>query len=169
MKITEVTALGIRIFGILFLLKLASSFAAWYMSIDTSVEPSYSKIQLLFTYILPFLFSLMAIKFPVFLAKLLVSSSSQPSKELETDGKSIQLAAFVIFGVFILSYAIPNFIHSALMIIALNNAEAQIDKYPYYIKEITTTIELSIGLYLAIGANGIYKTIARLRNTVDNN
>ena len=168
MKITEVTALGIRVFGILFLLKLASSFTAWYMSIDSSVEPSYSKIQLLFTYIVPFLLSLIAIKFPVFLAKLLISTSSQPSQELETDGKSIQLAAFVILGVFILSYAIPDLIHNALIIIALNKEEAQVDNYPYYINEITTFIELAIGLYLAIGANGIYKTIERLRSRSSN-
>jgi hypothetical protein len=45
------------------------------------------------------------------------------------------------------------------------NTDAELDKTPYYINELTKAIEIIIGLYLALGANGIFKLIERLRYT----
>jgi hypothetical protein len=165
MKLTEVTALGIRVFAILLFLKMASSFTSWFIAIETSIEPPFSKTKIFLTYVLPTLLSLVAIKFPVTIAKFLVPSSSQTYQELESDGRSIQLAAFVILGVFIFTNAIPGFIYNALMIFFYVNTDAELDKTPYYINELTKAIEIIIGLYLALGANGIFKLIERLRYT----
>lgn len=163
MKLTEVAAIGIRILGILLFIKMISSSVSWFVARDVAGEIPFSTATILSGFALPIIISLIAIKYPVTIAGYLVPRSSQPSAELETDGKAIQLAAFVVLGVYLVTNAIPKFIYNAMMIIFYVEYDVRFDSTVYYISELTTAIEIATGLYLMLGANGIYLLIRRLR------
>ncbi|WP_068544379.1 hypothetical protein [Thalassotalea crassostreae] len=60
------------------------------------------------------LISLLMIKFPTFIAQMLVAKSSAKSAELKGDIETFQTTGIIILGIYILSWAIPDLIHNII-------------------------------------------------------
>lgn len=170
MKLYEATALAIRILGIYLLLD-AISFA---VDLYGQREQFIAMRELDFLDILiPLFFSsigfftltgLICIKFPVSIAKYVVPTSSVNQPTINLNSNDFSNLAITILGLYILSWAIPDVIYNALMIIKgnyFNSSNAEI--YEFVINEAATMIELSIGLYLTLSSAGVNILISRFR------
>jgi len=109
--------------------------------------------------------SLVMIKFPISVSKLLISKSEVTSPELSCDLNSLQITAITVLGIYILSWAIPDLVNN---IIALSN----LNKYTpsdevgiafTWNALLTTIVEIAIGLYCALSSKGIMIFINKLR------
>ena len=164
MKLSEVAALAIRIIGILLLLKVLGGFTSWLTAIGEVSNPGLTKSQLVSLYVIPLLISLIFIKFPITLAKAIVPNSSEQAPELSRDGASIQLAGFIILGVYLFANAIPDFLHNLMLIFSFSNSQMRSELPSLYAAEFVTVIEAAIGLYLMFGAKGLVRLLDRFRN-----
>jgi hypothetical protein len=171
MRLLEITAIGIRLFGILLFLKLLNDVTGWL----TVYGPGYASGDnveinslVILLYCIPIVLSLVFIKFPVSIAKLIVPVTSSSSPELESDGKTIQYAGLTLLGVYVLTYAIPNLVYYVISIFIIVNSRADLgeSQYSYVINLISTLVELGIGVYLILGVNGLVKFISKLRNRI---
>lgn len=164
MKLLEVGALAIRIIGILLLLKILGGFTSWLIAFNEVSSPALTTPQLVSYYVFPFLISLVFIKFPLTLAKVVVPRSSEQSSELSGDSGSIQLAGFIILGVYLVANAIPDFLHNLMLIFSYSRSESRLELPGLYAAELATVIEAAVGLYLVLGAKGLVRLLHRFRN-----
>lgn len=169
MKLIEVTAIGIRIFGILLFLKFLSGVTNWLATYGIGYvlgDNLETKLLVLLLNSIPFVLSLIFIALPVAIAKIILPVTSAASPELESDGRSIQYAGLTILGVYILSYAIPDLIYNILSIFVITRSKVDLgeSQYSYVVNFVATVIELGIGVYLIIGVNGLVNIISKLRN-----
>lgn len=169
MKVIEFLGLGIRVLGIFLFATLLREIP---MQIETitqviQMQPEanstmtiYASLSLIFL-----LISLVMIIFPITVAKIIHPRSLSTSPDLAVNKDIFQATAFVVLGVYILSWATPDLVNN---IIAMLNAKTYA---PYdeaniaYIWNaiITTLVELGIGLYCTLNADGVIKVIRKLR------
>ncbi|WP_163832875.1 hypothetical protein [Spartinivicinus ruber] len=172
MKVIEVTALGLRLVGLFMLVKalaaIPGNYVQYQQMILTDFRDSGDQIGFYYFFVSPlimFIASILIIKFPVSIAKLLVPNSFADSPTLETDGKQIQIAGLVLLGVYILSWSVPDFFYNFLGLFyfkQFSSGDAN-GLSQYWVGLVITLLEMLIGLYLAIGASGIYKLIRKFR------
>lgn len=163
MKLLEVVAVGIRILGILLLWRVASGLLVWLANLDQVSTDSISTTQLIVLYALPLLISLLLIKVPVRLAKLLTPTASELPPDLSGDGAAIQCAGLIILGAYFLGMAIPDFFYNLIFIIYFTDSDINNELPRLYVDELITMLELAIGLYLMLGAKGLVRWLAQLR------
>jgi hypothetical protein len=169
MQSIEVLGVGIRLLGIFLLVTLLREMPliietiSQYKSLDPNANGSmtiYAALSLIFIAC-----SLLMIKFPISISKLLIPKTQVSSPELNNNLIALQITAITILGLFILSRAFPDLINN---IIALINAKAYMANDEAGIAYIwnsliTTIVEIAIGLYCALNSKGITKVINKLR------
>ena len=172
MKIIEVLAVAIRILGVLLLIRMLESLPYWLQALaiispDRPVPESDTYI----TYIQYAIFTAMALiaflmlKFPTLLARSLVGNLRSDSTLLEEKGQAIQIAGIAIIGIYILTWTIPDLFHNALIFWAISNhLEISGNSWEIKINIAITLIEIGIGFYCALGAQGISTIISKLRS-----
>jgi len=169
MQSIEALGVGIRVLGIFILVTLLREMPliietiSQYKNLDPNANGSmtiYAALSLIFI-----VCSLIMIKFPISVAKLLISKSEQSSPELNGDLDSLQITAIIILGIFILSWAIPDLINNIIGLSNLKTYTPSDEAGVAYIWNslITTIVEIAIGLYCALNSKGIKKLINRLR------
>jgi hypothetical protein len=171
MQTIESIALGIRLLGIFLFVMLLRDMPQVIESISLykSLSQGPNSGNLMHIYaaisIAAILLSLIMIKFPISVSKLLSSKSIQDSPKLSIDLDIAKITGITILGVYILSWAIPDLIHNIIGLFQAKAYAAHDEANIAYIWNslITTVVEIAIGLYCALNSNGIVKLIAKLR------
>lgn len=169
MKSIELLAIGIRLVGIYTLIltfrSVSYAFNAYHQYIatfqeDASVLVFVSTAQVIILLIAAF----MMLKFPLLLSKWLLPKTSEGDVILHGNSQDVQSALFCVLGVYILSWAVPDFFDNAIWWYS-----AQSDRLHdgasdrYLISEVITVLEIGIGLCLTLKANGLSHLLYRLR------
>ena len=170
MKSIELLSIGIRLLGIYAILMALQTAVIQYQSIQQFViasnggAPIYVYVGILEVLLILFV-SYVMIKFPTSLAKWLLPKSPEGEVLLDGSAKDIQTTLFCVLGVYILSWAIPDFFNNALWIwYAATSQDLSFGSIPQFIiQQIITVVELAVGVYLCIRSNGVSNLIYRLR------
>jgi len=167
MKLVEIVAIGVRLIGIfmIFLVlrdtpQLIATLKSTAVDIGSSDTAKY-----MFVWLFLSVMALSLIKFPLTFARLLVSETESGAVIIEKDGEAIQVAGFILIGIYILSWAIPDLFHNAMLLWHYNKYYPnQPDLiYEVVISELITFLETGIGVFLAIKSNGVVGLVRRLR------
>jgi hypothetical protein len=171
MKLIEVASVCIRVAGLMMLVLVLRDTPQWINSIKSVGEGygAYGASDKQYIYYLMWFamiaFSLLMVKFPMTISRILVTRSEADSPLIEENGEAIQIAGFTILGVYILTWAIPDFIHNAMYLWQIKKY-APNDQSSYsatIINELVTVVEIFLALYLTIGAKGLVNSIRKLR------
>tara|TARA_R110002167_G_scaffold173731_1_gene372355 strand:+ start:73 stop:585 length:513 start_codon:yes stop_codon:yes gene_type:complete len=169
MQAIESIALGIRLLGIFLFVMLLKDMPQIIESINLYKSVSQGTGNLMYIYlgisIAAIFLSLIMIKFPISVSKLLYAKSIHASPQLSSDLEIAKVTGITILGVYILSWAIPDLVNNIIGLVQANTYAAYDEANIAYIWNslITTILEIIIGLYCAINSNGIVKLISRLR------
>ncbi|MDQ2075171.1 hypothetical protein [Marinimicrobium sp. ABcell2] len=174
MKSIDILAIGIRIVGIVFILRLIqylsdsySSIYRWTLSSPeenlTYILVIYGTVGLAFSVI-----CFILIKFPVTVSRWLLPKSKDDEPVFNGSIDDLRIAAFTIIGVYILSWAIPDLFYNASMLVkvqseGLANLYSRDSTITYLIQGGITILEILIGLYLCLQAKGLNKLILKFR------
>ena len=174
MKSIVILALGIRLVGIYFILKILQFVAHSYSSIQQwkYINPGESIALSLTVFsvigIILLILAYFLIKYPTIVAKWILPKPQSNEPVFNGSISDLNIAAFTILGVYILSWSIPDFFYNGSMIFYLNYTGVE-DLYnndslnTHIINQVITVLEISIGLYLCLKAKGLYTLILRLR------
>ena len=170
MKSIELLSIGIRLLGIYVVFMALQTVVIQYQSIQQFAiasnggAPVYAYVGLI-EVLLMVLASFVMIKFPTSLAKWLLPKSSDGEILLDGSAKDIQTTLFCVLGVYILSWAIPDFFNNGLWLwYTAVSQDMDFGSIPQFIiQQIITVIELGVGVYLCIRSKGISNLIYRLR------
>ncbi|WP_394175985.1 hypothetical protein [Thalassotalea litorea] len=165
----DVLSVGIRLLGIFLLVFLLRDMPFVIETVkqfkEFNPESGSGMAFYLTISILAILVSLIMIKFPVSVSKMLTTSSKADSPKLEGNAETIQITGVLLLGIYILSWAIPDLINNIIGLWQAYKYTPNDTVNIAYIWNalITTIIEIAIGFYCALDSYGIVKMIAKLR------
>lgn len=167
MFLLNVTALFVRLFGIYLLYntlwQLRSVFSlpegAGDWADQYSLVVTAGSVSVL-------IIALVMIVLPVTVAKWLLPNTGTQSASLEDGAKALEVCAYTVLGIYILSWAVPDLIMNAGMFLV-----AERNPGVYGLRELIeikasfgiTVVEIGIGAYLALGAIKVSELLRRLR------
>ncbi|WP_293267914.1 hypothetical protein [Neptunomonas sp.] len=172
MKDIELLGVGLRLLGIACIIFAIGktgegiSFIYQYSNIDLGVNPIIYKITVWLPLIFIYAVGIFFIKFPILCAKKFLQKTSAKTEDIDFNQSAITISGLILLGIYLLTIAIPDLAYNILYLYQQNSLgysdTPQISET--YIHFIFTAIQFSLGLYLALGASGIYKFICRLRS-----
>lgn len=173
MKSIELLSTGIRLLGIYVFIYAIRTGIYQYQAVLQFRSNSQDDMAI-YTYValiqvgLLFFASLLMFKFPVSLAKWLLPKSKENEVALDGSAKDIEVSIFAVIGVYILSWAIPDLFHNGLWWWYSTHSEISgMWKHggpnEYKINQIVTVLEIAIGLYLCLRAQGLSNLLRKLR------
>lgn len=173
MKSIELLSTGIRLLGIYVFIYALRTGIYQYQAIiqlrSTSQDDMvvFTNLALIQVGLL-FIVSLLMCKFPVSLAKWLLPKTKGNEVALDGTAKDIEVSIFTIFGVYILSWAIPDLFNNGIWWwysthIEISGMWGQGAGSEYIINQIVTVLEIAIGLYLCLRAQGLSNLLRKLR------
>lgn len=174
MKSIEILALAIRLIGIVFILDVVQFFAYSYTTTQQWMygNPGESAAMWLAFYgVIGFILvaaCFFLIKFPMTVSRWLLPKSEGDEPIFNGSIDDLRIAAFTIIGVYILSWAIPDFFYNAGMLLHMRS-QGMMDLYnedakdEYIIQELTTVLEIGVGLYLCLQAKGLNAMLLKFR------
>lgn len=166
MKSIEIMSVGLRLIGIymgpLFLGSLPRIVVMFHQVQSSTSDSSRFFLIVGVGAVLHLMTMIVLIVYPMRIAKILVPKTKADEVLFEGSAKDVQVALFCVCGVYTLSKALPDLIFNGLWISGTgwNFAGGK----PYVISQITTVIEICIGLYLCLQAKGLSELLWRLRN-----
>lgn len=169
MKITELTAIGLRIFAIYLFIYALRQAASLYSLIGEQPNSNQATVSILF-YILwvgtPLIVSFGIWQFPQTATNLFLPKYK--TDEIAPVTKSdLYIAAITIVGIFVLASAVPNtleWITRLYMQSRMASAGFTFETSPDNKASIvSTTAELIIGLWLVFGSSGLFNIIDKAR------
>lgn len=173
MKSIELLAIGIRVLGIFALIYAIKTGLYQYQIIlqfQSNVENELTLVRFLATAQVGLLLAaaLLMIKFPVSVSNWLLPKSKNQEPILNGSVHDVETAAFVIIGVYILSFAIPDVFDNGIWWWYSSHGETsrlwgQDGSHKYLINQAVTVIEMAIGLFLCLRANGLSGLLRRFR------
>lgn len=172
MKTIDVLAIGVRLLGLYFVMKLIQYLGSAYFSYHQMAlsMPDFNPLIIAGGYaisaLIMLVFCTLFIKFPATIAYKLLPRTDKDSTVLSGDAVQLQLAGFSLLGIYILSWAIPDLIHNSALLAVIPNYDGSysMGKRPYDLINLgVTVIEIIIGLYLVLQAKGLVGLIDKLR------
>lgn len=173
MKSIELLSTGIRLLGIYVFLSAIRSGATQYQAVIQFQSISQNDMAA-FAYVglvqvtLMVIAALLMIKFPVSLAKWILPKTENNEIVLDGSVKDIEVSLFAVIGVYILSWAIPDFFHNSIWWWYSSHSQisgmwGQGGKDEYIINQIVTVLEIAIGIYLCLRAQGLSTLLRKFR------
>ena len=173
MSAKELLAIGVRLLGIWLIvsslnsLTLGVSYVIGQAWADKTISSS-------FMMYLPFLglaigkalIGFLLIKFPYFVASKLIPKTNVDNTQINWEEKLVERIGFVLLGVYILSWAIPDLIHIVVYFVQNKDysPNGTIDFATNKLNFIVTLVEISIGLFLILGSQGVVNVIHKIRS-----
>lgn len=169
MKSKELYGIGIRLIGIYLLFtaitngikhgQMGFAYASnGYPELQTYL--TFAVIEVMFTLV----FSLVFIKFPLSIAKLISPRGVESVVDFSGNAKAIIDIFTCLLGVYILSWAIPDVFDNVIYILFNNENEFLAQSVrDTYISLYVTLVEIAIGAYLCFWGEGLGKLIHRVR------
>jgi len=161
----EIVSLSLKLVGIYCLILSISYFGFAIMSAVSSWRQGFLYMLISITpSVLLLLFGAYLI-FSNKLPSIMASSMIQEEKTTSFTFQDIQVLAFSIIGVWLLSIAIPTFIQAILQITVLYSGSQR--SFPvYFISQIVASVlKLALGIYLFSGSKGLAKLWQKLQST----
>ncbi|WP_317930221.1 hypothetical protein [Halioxenophilus sp. WMMB6] len=169
MKTIELLAIGIRLLGLYLgfqLLQFSSSFFYTYQQFQL-VMPEQGPMPLLAVYTVCTVLCLVAIalfiQFPATVARWLLPKTNRESPTLSGDAQQLQLAGFTLLGITILARAIPDLIHNLALLSMMDYHYDNSRQLYDQVNLAVTVVELLMGGYLTLQAQGLLKLINKFR------
>lgn len=173
MKSIELLSTGIRLLGIYVFIYAIRTGIYQYQAVLQFRSNSQDDMAV-YTYValiqvsLLIIASVLMFKFPVSLAKWILPKTKENEVSLDGSAKDIEVSIFAAIGVYILSWAIPDLFHNGLWWWYSTQSEIssmweQGGPNEYKINQIVTVLEIAIGLYLCLRAQGLSNMLRRLR------
>ncbi len=173
MTAKELLGVGIRLLGIWFIVYSLQSlaFGVSYAISQNRVDQTFINTMLSVT---PYFLLAMVIasigffliKFPYYLAAKLIPKTGLDNTQIDWEEKLVERIGFVLLGVYILSWAIPDIILNIIYLYkyvgAGPNDEANLTTSK--INTFISLIEIVIGLFLVLESRGLVKLIHKLRS-----
>ncbi|QKX17752.1 hypothetical protein [Microbulbifer sp. YPW1] len=170
MKFQDLVTVGIKVCGILLIFLGLRTISLQYSFLSTLVGSSDDSVRV-YTFItileilLIFLCALVFVKFPNLVAKKLFPKEVELNVNLSQDAERLISVSCCVLGIYILSWAIPDFINNALMISFLSKSMYMSDVV--YIEtifaEVVTVVEICVGLFLCMRSAGLSELVWRFR------
>lgn len=173
MKSIELLSTGIRLLGIYVFISAFRVGATQYQAVIQFRSISQEDMNF-FAYVafglvvMMFMASLIMVKFPIALAKWILPKTKDNEVVLDGSAKDIEVSIFAVIGVYMLSWAIPDFFHNGLW--WWYSAHSKISgmweqgrENEYIFDQIVTILEIAIGLYLCLRAQGISTLLRKFR------
>lgn len=172
MKDIEFLGAGLRIAGILCIIFAigkagdAINTLHQFTSINTGIDEQIFKLVVLTPIFIITICGFVLIRFPITLAKMLLPKSSTDTASIDFSENALSISGFTLLGAYLLTVAIPDFAYNALFLYHQYSLglDQNVEITQTFIYMVFTTIQLGLGLYLLVGAKGLYKTIRRIRN-----
>ncbi len=172
MRSLDILAVGIRLLGLFFIFKILQNaqvlFAQYLFA--TSANQDFPIVYWI-TYgslaMIMLVFVGLCIKFPVTISKVILPKTKQESPVFNGSMGDLQIVGFILLGVYILSWAIPDFIYNSLFLLSSDVGEVGFgysDLLTYKVNIAVTLIEISIAIYLIFQAKGLSNIIKRIRS-----
>ncbi|WP_075188202.1 hypothetical protein [Teredinibacter haidensis] len=170
MKSKELYGIGIRLVGIYLLVAAITTgikhgqMGYVYASNgypDLQSYVTFATIEVMFILV----FSVLFIKFPLSIAKLISPRGVESVIEFSGNAKSLIDIFTCLLGIYILSWAIPDVFDNVIYILFNSDTEflAQSIK-DTYVSLYVTLVEIAIGVYLCFWGEGLGKLIYRVRS-----
>lgn len=161
----QIVGLAVRLFAIFlgfYTLRYASSFLPYVSA------PPPNNISLLFAgavVLPPILAAVLMWYFPLALANKLIPDIKTKDAPVPLDAGGIEVVAFSIMGLWVLTSAIPDIFHWATYVYQVRNKHfGYFELTPENVGNIVSTVvELVIGVWLLFGSRGILGLIRRAR------
>lgn len=172
MKDVEILGVGLRILGIYFLMQIIPMIGTGFISIQ-NFSPEFMNtndkwslyLSMWLPIILIFFTSVFFLVFPVIIAKKLIPRTVLELDKAHFDENIIVICATRIFGIYLVAFGLSDVAFNSLMVfqqVNLNMGVTLIND-ENFIYLISTFFEISIGIYLLLGAKGILKVIKKFR------
>lgn len=172
MTAKEILGVGIRLLGVWFFIQALSSVsqtASIFAAAISTSEETYDWYKY-FTLSKTFLFftaSYVFVKMPYGISSLLIPKTHLDNTQIDWEEKLVERIGFVLMGVYILSWSIPNLVNYIGEYFFYKNlggyeelAELTQTKIFFFV----TVVEFGVGLLLTLGSRGIVLMIHKLRN-----
>lgn len=135
-----------------------------------TVEPSLSNVSVTFLFLPALILALVAILlwfFPLTVATKIIPSIKTSSAPTSLDAGGIEVIAFSVMGLWVLTTAIPDAFHWITFVylaksVNVGNSELSPENIGYIV---STIVELVIGFWLLFGSRGLLGIIRRARYT----
>ncbi len=173
MTAKEILGLGVRLLGIWIIVHSLKALAGGssYIIAQGWIDKTLYGSMLLF---LPHLvlalvtavIGLFFVKFPYVISSKLIPSTKFDTTQIEWEEKLIERVSFVLLGVFILSWAIPDVIYNIIFFIQYktHSPNFDVDFTENKINLFITVVEIGIGVFLVLGSRGLVNLIHKLRS-----
>ena len=103
--------------------------------------------------------------FPLLVARKLLPVSDQKEGKSVVALQDIDVIAFSVIGLWILATAIPDMVYWIMMwSVLLNKVSINDVSFDYIASSVSTVLELCIGLWLLVGAQGLRGVVRRFRH-----
>ena len=173
MKSIELLAVGIRVVGLVTLIyAIQTGFQQFqaFVQFQSNIQESlplfvYASLAQAAVLIAA---ALLMLKFPVSVSKFLLPKSEDGGPILDGSARDIEISLLTVIGVYILTWAVPDLFYNGIWWWYSEHGETsnlwdQRGPNEYAINQIVTVIEIAIGLYLCLRANGLSNLIRKLR------
>ena len=167
----EIVSLSLKLAGIYCLIMAISHFGYAIPSVVILGRRGFWSMLLLLS-LTPFVLLLLFGVYLIFSSKLpskMASSMIQEEKTTCFTFQDIQVLAFSIIGVWLLSSAIPNFIRNIVEIMVMHLTSQQsvpVFRDKYFISRIVAAVlKSALGIYLFSGSKGLAKLWQKLQST----
>ena len=162
----QIVGVAVRLFAVFLVIYVLRN-ASEIMPYLADSSPYKISVTFLFLIVLfPILAAVLLWLFPLTIAAKIIPDikAKKPPKTLE--GGEIELVAFSILGLWVLTGAIPDIFHWGTFVYMVKNSEAaRVELSPDNIGNIVATVvELVIGFWLLFSSKGIIGILRRLRN-----
>lgn len=172
MKATELLAIALRIFALFLLYSTFVTAIQQYQYIHQAANVSApGDIRGLIAVAVGeviglLLIALFMLKFPMTIARRLAPPPSTATEASGLGAEELQSVAFCVLGVYLVASSLADFFNNGAWIIYMlrGTPAVQENLVAYSIQELITVIELLIGLFLCLKADGLSRLIRRLRS-----
>lgn len=172
MKATDLLAIALRLFA-LYLLYMAFATAIqqyqYLQQVGNVSAPGDTRglVAVAFGQVFGLLLVAVALlKFPMTIARRLAPPTADEAQSQGLSAQELQSVAFCVLGVYLVAQGLADLIYNAAWIIYMlrGTPAVQDNLVAYSIQELITVVELLIGLFLCLKAEGLSQLIRRLRS-----
>ena len=172
MKSIEIIALGIRLLGVYFVISIVGMVFYQYHAVLLFIKQYQDEMHFVYIFFAIagafLMLALLMIKFPLILAKWILPKADSKQVVFNGSSRDIEISAFVIIGVYVLSSALPDLLSSSMSFwysldSKISDLWDQKAVGDYKIQIFVNIFEIMIGLYLCLQAKSIAYLFQKLR------
>jgi hypothetical protein len=171
MKSLELLAIGVRLMGIytiIYALRSAINVNRLLEQFNYQIhqDPTFGLAMMVGEVVLMVVAAIIMLRFPLTISRWLLPKTKEGEMVLKGEPQDIEWVLYSVLGIYILASALPDLVQNGLSWWYIGHASeyAQSYKERYIVYEVATVVEIGIGLYLCLRAEGLMRLLKRLRH-----